>query len=97
MKVSKHVWVDPSMKWSKVQQIKLERLNCYGHAGYIICTSSQSQWLFEVIRTRQLKAGHKQCYMLGLVPTRQMAIEYIAYLIDAIYNKKSLTLETLTT
>ena len=97
MKISKYIWIDEKVKWNKWQLTKLRLSNKCDINGYIICTGSKPQWLFEILDSRQIKTQHKSCYVVAIVHSKKEAIAQVTTLIDAIYNQKTQDYESLKT
>ncbi|WP_054740600.1 hypothetical protein [Cellulosilyticum ruminicola] len=88
MRISKDLWIDEKVKWSRWQLMCLKLYNKCSINGYIICTGSKKQWLFEILRPHQIKEQHKECYVVGIAHSKEVATHHIVQRIDAIYNKQ---------
>ncbi len=97
MKISKRLWVDKGVKWNRFIRWQVEKQHCYKARAYFICTSPHVSWLFEIVEAKQLSAHYKDCYVIGIMPTKAKALLYVKELIDAIYNTKTLEYEHLNT
>ncbi|OOB80102.1 MAG: hypothetical protein BEN19_06715 [Epulopiscium sp. Nuni2H_MBin003] len=62
---------------------------------YFLCTSPNNPYEFEIIKGRYLTKKYDQCYLLGLAQNKQTVVEYLIEIIDALYNKKTLSFEAL--
>lgn len=97
MKISKYIWIDEKVKWNRWQMMCLKLYNKCNLKGYIICTGSKKQWLFEILTPHQIKMQHKGCYVVGIAHSKEAAVKHIAERIDAIYNQKIQDYESLKT
>nr|WP_302596130.1 hypothetical protein [uncultured Cellulosilyticum sp.] len=97
MRISKYIWIDEKVKWNKWQTMRLKLYNKCSVDGYIICTGSKKQWLFEILEPHQIKQQHEKCYAVGIAHSKKAAVAQVAVLIDAIYNQKAQDYESLKT
>ena len=97
MRISKLLWVEDGVKWTAWKRNELIKRNKYRGNVYIVCSSPCKNWLFEIVESRHLSHRYEDCYVLGIMHTRESATQYILSLIDAIYNKQIMSYEALFT
>ncbi len=97
MRVSKTLWVEEGVKWTYFNKRQLIKKNKYKGNVYLVCSSPCKHWLFEIIEAKDLTSRYEACCLLGISLTKVAAIEYVAGLLDAIYNKQIMDYQVLTT
>lgn len=91
MKMSKEVWIDEKVQWNVLRKRELCRHNRYKGHAYVVCTSPHEHLLFEIIETGRLGAFYESATVLALCHSKQQAVEHVAALVDALYNKQIIT------
>ena len=91
MKISKQVWMDNQVKWNVLRKRELCRHNRYRGHAYIVCTSPQEHLLFEIIEARLLSEYYADATLLALCHSKKQAVMKVSTLVDALYNKQTMT------
>ncbi len=97
MRISKLLWVEDGVKWTAWKRNELMKRNKYRGNVYLVCSSPCKHWLFEIVEAQHLSSRYETCYVLGIMRTRETAVEYTMNLIDDIYNKQIMSYEALFT
>ena len=97
MKISKYLWIEKGTKFNQLHKLRLKTQNKCKKHFYIICTSYQKQWLFDIIESPYLTKRYDQCYLVGVAKTKEAAIQHVGKLINEIYNLKSISYDRIKT
>lgn len=91
MKISKKVWIASEMKWNVLRKREICRHNRYRGQAYIVCTSPHENLLFEIVEAGILSKHYENSTLLALCHSKKQAITQVATLVDALYNKQTVT------
>jgi hypothetical protein len=95
MKVSKYVLVDEDIPIKSVKLLQLKLGYKTKKQLYIVCTSYKEGELFHIIKSNYIDHHYKNCYVVAIARTKEKAIDYVAQLIDELYNIKTKTYDML--
>lgn len=95
MKISKYLRVNSGMKWGIKERFLLKSKNRYRHNGYIVLVSERKEWLFEIISSYSLSDYYEDYYVVGIMPSKQLAMVCVKELVNEMYNEHTLTYEAL--
>lgn len=97
MKISKYVRIESNARFNKLARARLKMQNkCKGHL-YLVCTSYSPHLLFEIIRSQDVTARHRDCYLVAVTDSKQGALFCVRELINELYNLKTISYEMIKT
>lgn len=97
MRISKYLWVEKGVGFNRLRRAQITMQNrCKRHL-YLVCTSYNSQWLFEVVETQYLTDNYKDCYLVGVAATKEAALQHVGILINGLYNLKTISYDMIKT
>ncbi|WP_069997541.1 hypothetical protein [Cellulosilyticum sp. I15G10I2] len=97
MKISKYLWVEKNAGFNKLRRAQLKIQNrCRRHL-YLVCTSYNSHLLFEIVESQYLTDSYKECYLVAVAKSKEMALQQVGVLINALYNSKTLSYDMIKT
>jgi len=97
MKISKYLWVEKGVGFNRLRRAQIKMQNrCKKHL-YLVCTSYNSQWLFEVVESQYLTNNYEDCYLVGVAASKEVALQHVGVLINALYNLETISYEGIKT
>ena len=97
MKISKYLWVQKGVGFNRLRRVQIQMQNrCKKHL-YLVCTSYNSQWLFEIVESQYLTDCYKGCYLIGVADSKEAALQHVGVLINALYNLKTISYDGIKT
>ncbi|MDF2612590.1 MAG: hypothetical protein K0S71_376 [Clostridia bacterium] len=97
MKISKYLWVEKNAGFNKLRRAQIRMQNRCRRHFYFICTSYNSHLLFEIVESQYLTDNYKDCYLVGVARSKEMALQRVSVLINALYNSKTLSYDMIKT
>ena len=91
MRISKRIWIEKEIRWPHFIK-QLLRKNQYNQVkAYVVCTSPHSALLFEIIETKYLNMYYAKSTVLAICKNKEQAIQQVERLVDALYNRQTIT------
>lgn len=96
MKISKSLIVDNDIKFKK-HKLNRIKANKSVRNVYLVCTGTQSGYLFEIIEGKYRLKTYEDASLVALTTTYDTAVSCVQALVNDLYNTKNLTYEQLKT
>lgn len=85
--MNKEVWIGEKVKWDPIRRYRLQNQNKYKGHAYVVCSSPQAHWMYEIVETHWLCAYYQNATLFAVCHNKKQAVEQIVRLIDSKYNQ----------